>query len=258
MSEIRKFVPLSEINNHGDGKVTASLGIPDYVGEIGLNYPGIRRLMRIGGLGTLRIANPRHSDRDSYEPTIQGYDDRGHATAGMMTKKEVSLYNSSVTDQNSDLPHYARWANAVVEIKTDEIPQRLQADGIPVRSTRGWARYINRALKSGITEAGINHLIKNLTFDDIKKTALLYSVSSAYGPSFYHDLNATGLRLPIICATIATCGRIMEYFISRVKGVGPIKEQRISLFYGPELDRAAVLYAEGKVTKLAKELPEYR
>lgn len=257
MSRIeRGFYSLSEIEQRETPKLQLDLNLPEYVDkdQIGVNLKGIDQMCRMGGIRTLYVSG-RSGETSSYTPTMVGRTSEGAGMAGKTgIQKKARKYSAHEAGQNKSVFSEGRWIDAEVVINLSEMSNKL-SDEKQLRSPGAWAKEINPALKKGIVDAGQAHLIYGASglekFMDADSLCIgIWSGSE--GKSF-------GMEVPVPAsiATAVIVGSVSWKLIKKMMSNDMNEEgYRLSMFNGPQLDRAVILQGMGKTKRLVKELPK--
>lgn len=239
MSEFKKgFVPIEYANTD---RMRFVIPFPEYVKpqQIGVNLSGLERLLRIGGIGRLRVAEQTEGETTRFTPTVVGYNSQGNAYAGK--KGTLTFVPEFTTSPNLDAPvsrlHFATWTNAVINLNINEMAQRIRQEDRwtrGVRSTEAWAHHLDEALRKGVRDIGIRHLTLGLNKIDWLYIALQYAQMGTL---------ATFTRFPsveIMAFSIlfgSGCINLIGCNVFRNTDYG----SRWSVIIGPQLDRALLL-----------------
>lgn len=256
MSIEQKFVPMSEANTV---RVRTTATLPFQLHEeVGLNLKRIDAICQVGGFQYLKIQNDPKGETSHAVPQIVGIDRSGSAVAGKVRLKEAPTFQSEYTPDTPafylDRMKQGRWKNLTILLNTEEMKRRILSSDARVTDPSEWGNEINKALKMAMVKNGTRHLVKDLDRFDQFFTLLFYSlvysdeiISLAKGESGPLE------TLSKMAGSLAITGMVMTTLYSTFYGVEkPGKGRRISLFYGPELDRTAVLLALAYTSRLAK------
>ncbi len=243
----RGFVPLHQVESDRL-QVQATLPYVD-PNEIGINVGKIERLMGLAGLATLKIT-AGEGDVSSSTPVVAGHTPNGEAFAGRIatkTKAKIHTLELYKPDETCVI-HGFNWGDAVINLNISEISDRIMHDG-NIRSPELWSRYLNKATRNGLAEAGSGHLTMGW-----KKDALQYDgivLITSVGP--YAAWGIPGLLAG---------GLIMEAFVNILwpyvhTGTpqdckSSHERLRPSLFVGPHFERAAALQVATRFATLVK------
>jgi len=254
MSVEHQFVPMSEANT-ACLRTTATLPFHLHE-EVGLNVKRIHAICQVSGFRHLVIRNDPEGERSRATPQVVGIDRNGSAVGGKVAFREVPAFKSDYTEVHyGTFPQkQARWKNVVISLNTQEITQRILHSERKVTDSDEWGKEINKALKKAMTESGTRHLVKDLTRIDliftlvgnwlIYKNDLIEIVKEGIDPQ---------VALSRLALRTVSVGVIFTTISSLFDGVEkPGEGRRVSLLYGPELDRAVVLLALAYSSRLAK------
>lgn len=253
MSKIEEnFIPLGGIMY--SPTVRFDLPLPEFVPQhqIGINYNKIHQLCRLGGIGHLRVTGKTDGDVTNFTPTIVGYDSQGNAYAGKKgTQVDIPLFeisNESDSDLSSVRPHAATWINATLNLNINEITERIKQEPRwerGVYSPKAWAYHLNHSLKESISTIGIRHLTLGLNRRNWFMSGLQHSLAAIFEMSSKNpSLEWFAFRM-LVVNTVLTSLYITQYG-------GGENGYRLSLFYGPQLDRALLLKLLTSRATLAK------
>lgn len=233
--------------------------LPEWINqdEIGLHLPAIHRRCRLAGIDTLHVslASGKQSE---VTPTVVGRNEDSTALLGRLSRiKKVPTYSAELSDnEERKIPIGYRWGHVRVEMNFSEMEQRIRYREKPIRSSKEWSREINTALQEAIARKGIEHLVFNIKKVDIAE-ALWFGGLGAW-------VGSTGKIGPFfgILAEYAIMST-MYTFLSRMNFVREALNHpyRWSLFLGPQMDRAGILYVQKEMEqitgrqKLVRSLP---
>ena len=134
--------------------------------RIGLNTNGLRRILRVGGLGEIVIRG-YYGDQTTYTTNtvgVTGISEDGSATgmAGGAAVMKAESQRNSLEDQLT-IPIAYRWPSATVELNrnelADRVTNRIHASSAVNReereqaADRAWATEMNHALRKGLVGA---------------------------------------------------------------------------------------------------------
>ncbi len=138
--------------------------------------------------------------------------------------------------------------DAVIKLEVGQISNILSRDNL--RSDKAWANKINQALTKGIRQAST----KPLVVDNIKHDlylmlthALAISINGVDNGGFTDDELVTAISVPLV----------VNLILIGVSNISDI-ERRLSMFYGPQLDRAALLQVRTRLQKVVKSAEELK
>ena len=214
----------------------------------------------MGGFRYLKIQNDPRGETSRAIPQVVGIDRSGSAVAGKVGMKEAPTFQSEYTlDPHSDRPQkQARWKDLTISLNTEEMKRRILASDGRVTDPRQWGEEINSVLRRTMVRNGTRHLVKDLNRFDQFLTPFFYSlvywdeiISLAKGEAGpLETLSKMGGSLALVGMVMTTVDSFFYGFERPGKG------RRVSLFYGPELDRAVVLLAIAYTSRLAKAVPK--
>lgn len=259
MSVENRFVPLSEANTSRLRTVVdLPFGIED---SIGLNVPRTHLLCQVAGFRFLRIETDWEGETSQVVPQIVGVNSQGGAYAGAASIKRVSACNYEYKGRDGLYTwKQARWSDLRLTFNVNEIQQRIMDSGNNVREVGLWSQEINTALKQGIVRAGVRHLVFGLDASEKVLTAVNYSSQLNLATDFSLLIRSPGfhaLNFPLLMIEFIGVSIIFNVFHSvnygRERGGSG---RRLSLFMGPELDRAAVLSVLSRTQPLVREIAE--
>jgi hypothetical protein len=241
------FVPLPEAQ---DNRTRTMVHLPAYVDSEGIliNLSGINRLSNLGGIRHVDIRSLADNETSRSMPTIAGWTPDGKALGGRIATKVVTEYTSrSVLVKTTPYrPHAEQQIDTAIEINTAEINQRIQNDRKikqGVRNQKAWSKHLNKDIKDSITKEGMKHLVAGLDtynrFMAITENGLMFSSGLAYGFESKY--------LPAWIFATSGFLNFIFFMASDVK-----HDYRFSLLYGPQVDRAIVLYLASLGTTIVK------
>lgn len=241
-----KFIPLPEANTE---KVRFNLDFPRFVdaSRIGVDVEGIAAMCRMGGIKHLRVIGETEGKTTSQEVNIVGFTSRGEAFAGKGKTSNVPTMHSDsqLTARYRGLfSHCDEWINVTTTLNMDEITSRIMRERkFPegVRSIDAWTAHLNRDIKTAIRQKGTRHLLFGLS-----KAQLFFL--AFYDLPWKIPTGPQDFIAPFLGGNIG--GLIIGQGISRISGGRP----RFSCFFGPELDRAAVLQVMTRTQTLVKPI----
>lgn len=252
--EEKGYVPLPEANTE---RLRTTLELPFGVGErIGLNVKRIHLLCQLGGFRFLRLSGNWESEVSAVEPQIVGFNSEGGAYAGGAAVRKVPTYDYDCNQQRRSIYHQANWSDLRLELNLKEIQQRILEKSGNLRKAESWSGQINEVLKRGLTKAGFRNLVIDLTIYD------KFFVTFGYGNDFWSTLrkamrSSQAFDLRYLLIQGLGTGLLWCFFSSLVCGPEkPGEGRRFSLFFGPELDRAAILAVLARTRPLAVPLPD--
>lgn len=258
MSLERKFVPMSEANTERI-RTTATLPFQLHE-EVGLNVKRLHLICQVSGFSHLRIRNDPQGETSQEVPQVVGIDRDGTAIAGKAKIKKAPTFqlDHSPAFMFEKPWRQARWQNLTISLNTEEIKQRILLSDESVNNPIIWGKEIHKALKSGTLKAGTHHLLKDFESYEKILTLLGFALHSSFeiGGALTGNIEPEAV-VPRIAYRIALLGTVMTGLHSFLYGLEkPGEGRRISIFFGPELDRAAALLALTYTQRLAKGISE--
>lgn len=205
--------------------------------QIGVNLNRIQQIMDLGGIRSLRVSTVEKKE-ESHSPTVVGFDSQGGAYAGKTSSRtigETHEYEGKVhRDKESG---FSPVVDLTINLNTVEMSGRIsRKEG--VRSADAWSREIDRIVKKGMRDSGT----RVLTIETWKREwGAHVGYFSVYVPHYIKDGNfrlADILVFLLVGMTASTAHQLM------------VREHRLSLFYGPQLDRAALLQLRTRTQKI--------
>ena len=263
MSAERKFVPMPEANT-SRLRTTATLPFQLHE-EVGLNVKRLHAICQVSGFSHLRIRNDPQGETSQEIPQVVGIDREGTAIAGKVKIKKVPTFqfDHSPVDHSPAFVfgrHWkqSRWQNLTISLNTEEMKQRIRLSDESVKNPTMWGEEIHRALKSGTLKAGTHHLLKDFKRFEKIFTLFMYTLmSSEEILSVARGDLGLGNLAPTLAVDAVLIGTFMTVMHSLGYGVEkPGEGRRISLFFGPELDRAVTLLVLTHTQSLAKGITE--
>lgn len=255
------FHPLSTVEGQEIPKIAVNLGLPPYINtdKIGVNIHRIHSMMRVGGLSNLQVVGTS-GETSSYTPKVVGHSPDGSAYAAT-TGTTVIVPTYATSRELSDgsqmsRPLAMRWVDASVKINIDEIQDRISRRGEPLRSERAWGREVDKALRKGVSEIGVQHLI----FGSTVKERIYIGTATTTGSGLGAGPATTIEALTPVGSTIF--GILLINGIHNIGGRLGYREEiknsegfRWSAFTGPQVDRAGILKGMSRTRSLVKALP---
>lgn len=250
------FVPVSSLNIPAE-RVFFAGNFPEWLDldKIALNLKRTQTICNLGGIGTLIIWGSNEEETSKSIPQIAGFNASGEAYASKAaTATQAPTFNTRTGTPNSETSHPFRQIVAGITLNNNEIVQRIQnnrgSQG-DVRSTDAWVHYINKSLGRGLENIGVKYLVAGLNRGDILETVIDYTlpipiIAGVYGFKLVGESNSPDFTTPYL---FYYGGSLFSTSLRRVLNHG-----RLSLFYGPQLDRAAMLVALTRTSKLVKLL----
>lgn len=267
-NEVSQFIPIKDAKSE---RVRFDVVVPEFVDaeKIGVNFRDIRRLCRIAGISHLRVESVTGESQTPSIPQVVGYNKNGeaYAASGKVQAKDPVFDSKSSINNSSLIPHSATWVNTVLRLNIDEISDRIGHDtkwAHSLRSPEAWANYFNLAVKQGITKEGAKHLIFGMNnyqtglslFQNID-SVLIESHASMFNFFFANF----GPRIPRM-TDVAISLIIRNTFLNSInfvvyRGNDNQDGSRLSLIYGPQVDRAILLIIMAKTKTLIKAFSNY-
>ena len=137
---------------------TRNLDLPPYLrGEIGVDVEKATRLMNLGGIDHVLLRSK--SDNSRPEPQIVGFDEQGTAYSGLVETKQQSLSDTEVNDSPSLSKSYI-WRSVQIAIDAQAISEQIMRQEREIKSSREWAKYLNKEIRSGIMKEGVSVSLK--------------------------------------------------------------------------------------------------
>ena len=258
MSAERKFVPMSEANT-GRLRTTATLPF-QLQEEVGLNVKRLHAICQVAGFRHLRIQNDPEGETSQSVPQIIGIDNNGTAIAGKAKIKKAHTFHVdySPTSEYKKPWKQARWQNLTISLNTEEMKQRILLSDESVRDPTRWGEEINRALRKAATKEGVRHLVNDL--ERFEKLLTLFAFALVSSDEIV-DALAGNIEPKTVVPRIAFSFALLSAVMTGIDSLGYGREKpgggrRISLFLGPELDRAVALLALTYTQRLAKGITE--
>lgn len=245
------YVPLE---NAVGSRSTFKISLPDYVDKdaIGVNLRRTDHLAKLGGISHIQVKSVNGETSNSV-PAIVGINRNGEGLAGKTSlKTEVDQFTveSEKTDRLS-IPHSGSWINTTITLNTNEIEDRIAKNDKwerGIRSAEAWAYHLNQSVSTGVTNSGTEHLTLGLSRLNWVKTLMQYGIMA----SFELQNNPTPEGMLSRVLFVSQFLNLIDMVSCKAQGV----EFRYSAFYGPQLDRAIVLWCAAKATNLIKSFPE--
>ena len=258
MSAERKFVPMSEANT-GRLRTTATLPF-QLQEEVGLNVKRLHTICQVAGFRHLRIQNDQEGETSQSVPQVIGIDNDGTAIAGKAKIKRAPTFHVDYSPTSKYMEYWKQsvWQNLTISLNTEEMKQRILLSDESVGNPTRWGEEINGALKKAAIKEGTRHLVKD--FRRFEKLLTLFGFAAATSSEMIDALTGNlepEAIVPRIASSVVLFGTIMTGLHSLTSGPERQGEgRRISLFFGPELDRAVALLALTYTQRLAKGITE--
>lgn len=278
MAETSKYIPIEGLVTP---KVRVDLPLPSYIdqAQIGLHLGKVRTLCRLGGISHLRITGHIGDETSTSMSVMVGFNSQGGGYAGKLgTKIDIPTYRSSRSSRAPlegllGVPHSARWVDGVISANIDEITQRINSDKTgDIRSTQAWASHLDQAVRAGVRDIGTYHLTMGLNKGDYGLAALTYvAFISSYiaidfltgamvnlitGKASENEIKIpTGYDLPLNFLFMSLFMNSVNFLQYHPRfNQGREEGSRLSLIYGPQLDRALILQALSARKNVIKSL----
>lgn len=267
MSETKnRYIPLDEA---WSPRVRLNIKLPNYVGQsnIGVNVSALEKLCRMGGIEHLRVSTVNDQDTSQFVPTVAGFDSQGNAYAaktGVKVEVPTSTYDTEDDELTETRPHAVRTINVGLNLNTNEIAERIRRDerwSTGVRSADGWSHYLNKDIKKAVSATGAKHLTLGVSRYNLY-WALFANISAVLVSAGAEPLVNTVFRnwnphVPAIEEVIFNV--IFRNIICNACDYlgyrnNPKYDFRLSLFYGPQFDRALLLKVMTTKSTLVKPL----
>lgn len=249
------YVPISEVNS---SVIKVELTLPFGIeGKLGINVRKVETLCQIAGLRYLVIENEKNPDHSQIVPLIVGVDSQGTAVSGgaKITKvptfmgncKEVDNYGENGVPFPLSINKRNRWGELKISINAEEIKGRFLQGNKVIRCPNLWAEEIDAAVRQGIVGAGMRFLLSLPTYGD--KFYTLFTNCCTLSTSALSG-NLINFVECYLASAVFTNALYAIVFGIEKKGEG----SRVTLIYGPEIDRAIALYFTSLGKPLIKEL----
>jgi hypothetical protein len=268
MAETGKYTPIEGLVTP---TVRVNLPLPAYIdqSQIGIHLGRVRTLCRMGGISHLQITGHTDDETSTAIPVMVGFNSQGGGYAGKLGAKfDIPTYRSTRAPLEGFLgiPHSARWVDGVISSNINEITQRInQNENSQVRSSEAWASHLDRAVREGIRDIGSNHLMLGLNKRDYFATPIAYTISLAdeIGVLAAHLVSGSELIKAPTMGDVTFSLLFMSVWMAMINFIqyhpglfNRSREEgsRLSLIFGPQLDRALVLQALSKRKNIIKAL----
>jgi hypothetical protein len=267
MADVEKgYVTLTYAEENGSDRAAFLFNLPSYVqkDEIGVNLRRVDRALQIGGVREILFHGITGMGVSEEKPEIVGMNAKGEALAGKTSsRKIVPDHAGNATSGPSVLPHSMRSTYAHIDINLDQSSVRIAGGDVSegIRSSKEWAKELDLGTKSTADMLGQIQLIQAMYPREIA-LPLLLDANAILGASYaspvdalagtFHpqspDLVMASLNIIAINAFLNAA----QLFIWRHyrKEFRP----RLSLFNGPEFDRAILLKAYTKTRNFVKQI----
>ncbi len=254
------YIPASEVADYPHDNLSWLVNLPDYAParHLGINVNRLGKLAHLGGFDHLYIAG--HSGEVTQAaPVMTSVDEHGQATAGMggaIVKARVlesHVYPDLIPGTWDDLLHAYRWPDGRLSLNMNEIDSRVAEAG-DLRSSKVWAKNLNRALKKGTREITRKHLWAERSGRE------KYAFAAPWLMPSYSLMQTLALENPdyLMYGGVYWMGGLVAVhgitgMIAKSHGL-PLKERRKSLFPGIQLDRILAVEALSRTAPLVKDL----
>lgn len=245
---------LADLEGFRSDTLAWDVAVPDYVPaeQISVNVPLLGRIARLGGIGHLRVGS-YDGDRTKTEAEVSSLAPDGSSTASMKAvSTKAQLVDSDVSNgsQRSRFPYSEYWwADAQIRVNSSELGDKMMEtarNGGSVRDPKPWARFLDKSLRQGISHSTREQLLGNVSGFSIMilgATALGVSLAALSASPEFAAIN--GLEASLIQQAVNSTASAMFYGAH-------IKERRLSLIPGYQIDRLAIAQALIKTRKLVK------
>lgn len=194
--------------------------------------------MRLGGINHLRVET-FEGERVSESPMIVGFNEQGGAYAGKGGSTTIDEFE---VESSRNRQPGSPTVDAVIKLEVGQISNILSRYNL--RSNKAWAGKINQGLSRGVRQASN----KPLLIDSIMPDLGVIGIHTYY---LARDLVDQGVfetsELGYFLGTPAAVNLTFKA-INKVTG----GNRRWSMFYGPQLDRAALLQVRTRLQKVVK------
>lgn len=249
------FVPVSSLNTF-EKRVGFVGDFPEWLDldKIAINWKRTQTICNLGGIYRVLVWGSNDGESSKTIPQIAGFNLRGEAYASKVSAStQVPFFDNRSTALNSKAEHPFREVVAHITLNNNEIVQRIQNQGKNVRSTEAWAHHINKSLGQGLENIGLKHLVIELNRRDnlLAVYEYVFPIALLTGINTFYKLIGLNYHPDFTDYLLLYAAGLSFEFIRRVHHRG-----RLSLFYGPQLDRALALVALTRTSRLVKSLPE--
>jgi len=245
-----RYVPITEANTD---RIFLAPKLPEYVKaeKIGIDVERITRLCDLGGIERLFLAGKNDGETSKVEVGIGKLSANGEATATAATKTTIEPTHKSYSLVNGDPgPHSFCWTDALITMNTKEINQRIIEDRRWTRGVRdinAWSNYIDNCLRGGISEVGTRHLTVGLSNANWLNLGIQVAIGTGMEIAMGPSVTTTITRIFIVSAMLNALNFMLYKDSLDTK-------YRFSLFYGPQIDRAILLWVLSKNKRLVTSL----
>lgn len=254
LNKIPSDVPLPEIPRHTEEVIFGGLGLP--VGfdqeRLRVNLRAFERIRLTAGLGTVSIVAVE-SEAEPTDAGVTSIDKQGAATASFAGKRHRKpLASGLVSEPQNNMGLLCLPESTTVRLDNTEIESRIEESGRykkGVFDATARAKYLNRAIKSGLSEA---------SFDaSFAKHRLIFS-SMVYGAM---PVDAMMFNIPLgLAMSVTGFGNnvLAAGFFSAIVGDGMEEKLKVfahyrhSLFFGVTPDRWIMARGMLTTSKLVK------
>ena len=236
------------------------IGTP--VSEIGVNTKRIHRLCRIAGISQIVITGSSNEQSSKTSYILSGVDSSGEATAAKVLQSKGSLFNTDDEyyphKNDKDALHSLRWRRANITMDFNEMTHRVLNEDKArkgIRSVDIWSDYLEKGVKSGIEKVGLKNLLMGYTPKDIVFAGFAISMGAQMAASRLSQYEGPSLSGELFFWFLLGYGLPKGGELLGIVTQPPKKHgRRMSLFPGPELERAAALMMVSRTSKLFREL----
>lgn len=248
------FIPLSQANNSNlcEGRLRVNLPLPYGLDErIEIDTHRMDVLRQMAGFGRIILTRDDESGTSQVVPQIDGINIDGTATARKAKIKIVPEANSEFKNDNDVSENRANWPNLNLKLNIPEIQQRLLDEKKGnIHDQKLWAEELDRVFKNTITKAGVKHLLSMTKFDIFSTLYMsgLYSITTL--PFQSEPIQMIGMIAGGNIFWNVKSGSRCGGFENKEKGY------RISLMFGPEIERAVVLSVYSRIGSVIRAKAE--
>lgn len=249
------FIPLSRANS---AIVRTDIVLPEYVDseQIGLDLKRIHTLCWLGGLRHLKIEGVNNQSATESTPVVVGINGDGSAVAGRAAVGKAEPFHFDDFESGNSAGsiwarHQLTWVDGQIHLNLEAMSKRIvsksKQSGENLRLPSAWGHLLDQALKEGIANIGINHLIFG-----VNKPALACLMFLIFSNERLYTATS-----PSELLTSWLINNSSTLLISLVDGslTGSEDGYRLSAFFGPQLDRALALKVLSQTQPLVKALP---
>lgn len=204
----KDFIPIPEAWSQ---KIRFNINFPKYVneGEIGVNLKRVSLLCYLGGMSSLRVVSVSGEEKQEEAPQIVGFTSNGEAYAGASrASTRTSLISVGSNSQKEGFASLLqeRWIDGVIKINMNAATNQISRDrhwSKGTRDTEAWAQVVDKSVRKGLNEIGVNHLL----FDRNSNDKVQFLMATAFSM-----LNASGI--PVLLGPIQPHMPTPEGFVS--------------------------------------------